>query len=313
MSTNSDEDLKKAISFLLEKEMRDYSLEKKKEFLLKKLSPEIVDKALILLPTIESNVNERIDDYKKYSKKGFLDSFFDLGIISSVLLATLGINYIIDLNRNKKNDLFYKEIEKKINDELRKNTEEMNNDISNKLNSFVTNESLNEKINSQLITYTQQRGLNLNLSSKSLKDNMATVRNDMNILENKVKELNVKLENNNLLLKQEMTKEIINVIEENNKKLLYQIIEHQNKLILSFQDKDINIANKETEKNLINTSPMVKKDNSIIQENNNEQLTFSEILNDILSSISDSNIKFNFLSQIRVYHMIKIESIFCNN
>ena len=56
-----DDDLKKALAFLLEKEMKDYSLEKKKEFLLKKVSPEIVEKAISLYPLIENNISQNIE------------------------------------------------------------------------------------------------------------------------------------------------------------------------------------------------------------------------------------------------------------
>jgi hypothetical protein len=42
-------------------------------------------------------------------------------MLSTILLSSLGINYLLDLNRNKKNDMFYKEVEKKLNEELTKN------------------------------------------------------------------------------------------------------------------------------------------------------------------------------------------------
>ena len=118
-SINSDSDLKRALTFLLSKEMKEYSLEKRKEFLLKKLSPSVVEKAIDLYQTIEINMKNNIDEILKKNKQqsskngAFWSSLFDLGILSTVLLTSLGINYLIDLNRNKKNEMFFREVEKK--------------------------------------------------------------------------------------------------------------------------------------------------------------------------------------------------------
>jgi hypothetical protein len=248
----SDDDLKKALAFLLEKEMKEYSLEKKKEFLLKKVSPEIVDKALSLYPLIENNIEKNFEEFKKDNSKGFLDSFFDFGVISTVLLATLGINYLIDLNRNKKSDLFYKEIEKKIKDELSKNAQEMKNEIQNELKGFVKRDELADDIKDHIDTYNKQKGLSLNLSSKSIKENVTTMKGDITGLEKKIKEMGVKMENNNLIFRQEMLKELNDIIVENNKNLLLQIIENQNKLLLNA---NINTGNN----NNNNFSPLVNK------------------------------------------------------
>jgi hypothetical protein len=231
--SNNDDDLKKALAFLLEKEMKDFSLEKKKEFLLKKVSPEIVEKAISLYPLMETNINQSLEEFKKDSKSGFFDSFFDFGTISTVLLSTLGINYLIDLNRDKKTDLFYKEIEKKIKEELFKNTQDMKIEINNQLQGFVKKDEVADLIKEQLDVFTKQRGLNLNLSSKTMKENIVAIQGDLNKLDNKVKEVAVKMENNNLIFKQEMLKELNSIISENNNKLLIQIIENQNKLLLN--------------------------------------------------------------------------------
>ena len=219
-----DGDLKKAVTFLLSKEMKEYSLDKKREFLLKKLPSNVVDKAIELYPIFENNVNAQIQEYKTKgqtdSEKSFFSSFFDFGMLSSVILTTLGLNYLLDLNRNKKNDLFYKDTEKKINEEINKITDEMKSKISAELSEYVKSEGLNDKINSQILINNQQKGLTLNLSSKNLKEEVLNLQKKLETSEVKIRELNNKIENNSLMLKQEMIKEIKNIVEDNNTKLL---------------------------------------------------------------------------------------------
>jgi hypothetical protein len=314
MENKNDDDLKKALAFLLEKEMKPYSIEKKKEFLLKKVSPEIVEKAMELYPVIESNISNQIEDYKKTNKKGFLDSFFDFGVISSVLLATLGINYLIDLNRNKKNDLFYKEIEKKINDELKTNTDNMNNELKQSLSNYVVKDNLNSEIHSQVQTYAQEKGLSLNLSSKSMKENITKLNNDMASLDKKVKELSVKIDNNNLLFKQDIMKEFSKIIEENNKMLFGNIIEEQRntiKTILELPRKEVintePIKSVEAGRIETNSIPLTKTESNVpneIQIMPQEEVVsndFTSLLNRILGMLKDDSARNTFIKQLTVF------------
>jgi hypothetical protein len=212
LQVKDDPQLKKAIAFLLSKDMREYSLDKKKEFLLKKLPVETVEKAMSIYPIVEANIKDQLQEYMTSSAKqkeeegSLLSSFFNLGVLSSVLLTTLGINYLIDLNRNKKNDLFYKECEKKINEELTKNSKELKSEIRNELNEYVSKDSLKEKVNSQLVEFTQQRGLNLNLSSKSLNEEVGKLKIEIEAKDKLIKDTNVKIENSRLILKEEFSK-----------------------------------------------------------------------------------------------------------
>jgi len=211
--------------------------------LLKKLSPSIVEKAIDLYQTIEINMKNNIDEILKKNKEQstkngtFWSSLFDLGILSTVLLSSLGINYLIDLNRNKKNEMFYREVEKKLNEELTKNTKEMKNEINSQLLEYVPTNTFKNEINNQIVEFTQQRGLSLNLSSKSLREEISEVKKSFEKIDKKMKDVNVKIENTNLLLKQEMVKDLQNMIEENNKKILIKIIENQNKLLAMTNEK----------------------------------------------------------------------------
>lgn len=234
---NEKEDLKKAITFLLSKDLQEYPLEKKKEFLLQKLPADTVEKAIELYPAILNNVEEKIEEYKakndnKSTDASLFSSFFDIGILSSVLLATLGINYLLDLNRNKKNDLFYKECERKLNEELQKNTREMKTEISNEFGSYVKKDQIGDKINEQLTAFSQTRGLNLNLSQKTVKDEIVAIKKELDAKESKINEVKIKIDQSGLMLKQDILKEIKGMIEENSKQLLVQIIENQDKLLM---------------------------------------------------------------------------------
>ena len=231
-SSSSDSDLQKALTFLLSKEMQEYSIEKKKEFLLSKLPSETVEKALSVFPLIESKISTKIKELKQ---EGSHESFFSflpsLGVLSSVLLSTLGLNYLLDLNRNKKNDLFYKECEKRINDDLQKLSKDIRSEISTELNEYVTKESFKEKVNSQIVEYSHQRGLNLNLSTKSVKEEIVKIKEDIITKDKFLKDIEVKIENNKVLLKSEIIRETNQIMEENNNKMLMKIIENQDKLL----------------------------------------------------------------------------------
>jgi hypothetical protein len=321
--------LKKAVAFLLSKEMNEYSLEKKKEFLMKKLPNDIVEKAISIYPVVESNINSHIQDYinsQKSNDQNFLLNFFNVGILSSVLLTTLGVNYLIDLNRNKKNDLFYKECERKINEELSKNTNQMKSEINQELGEYVTKESLKEKVQTQLTEFTQQKGLNFNLSTKTVKEEISKLKQDVDSKDKLIKELNIKIDNNKLLLKEEILKETNNLIEDNNNKLLIKIIENQDKLLMIVSKSLKNDIN-EKQSESPNTKDIISKttDANFIQDlnkNNDEKLNniinlsqelinekkqneidinldFKAILESVLSTVKDEKDKFSLIKQLK--------------
>jgi hypothetical protein len=298
--SEKDDELKKAIAFLLSKEMKEYSLDKKKEFLLKKLPKEVVDKAVEIYPTIENNVKENLEAYKnKQSESSFsFSNFFDVGILSTVLLSTLGINYLLDLNRNKKNEMFYHEAEKKLNEELQKQTNEMKNQIGKQLNEYVSVSTYKNQINSQIVEFTQQKGLNLNLSSKSLKEDVVAMKTDLSETDKKLKELGVKVDNNSLLLKQDLLRDFEKMIEENNKKILIKIIENQNKLLSMCGDKSM-IEKVENRLMDVNTEINQSEKISMIIENNQmiDEPTINEGKVTILDDNQDSKHSDNYFNE----------------
>ena len=60
-------------------------------------------------------------------------SLFDIGIISSAILTSLLVNYLFDINREKKNEVFASEIGNKLQEEQKKINEEIKEDISKKM------------------------------------------------------------------------------------------------------------------------------------------------------------------------------------
>ena len=97
--------LSKALAFLISEESKEISLDLKKKFLLSKLPEEIVNEALEIYPNL-LNINNN-----KNEKKSFLlSSLFDVGIITSSIVITLLMNYLLDVNREKKNEIFINNI-----------------------------------------------------------------------------------------------------------------------------------------------------------------------------------------------------------
>ena len=95
-----NKDLTKALTFLLSKESQDISLDEKKAFLLTKLPESVVNQALEIYPSIKSISIEKINE--KSSNTSMFSSLFDIGIISSAILTSLLVNYLFDINREKK-------------------------------------------------------------------------------------------------------------------------------------------------------------------------------------------------------------------
>jgi hypothetical protein len=143
---------------------------------------------------------------------------------------------------------------------LAKNAKEMKQELSVELNEYVTKDSLKEKIKDSLTEYTQQRGLNMNLSSKSVKEDIVKLRQDLEKEEKLIKELNVKLENSKVILKEEILKETSNLVEESNNKLLMKIIENQDRL-LGMVSNAIRSRENESDKEKEKEVNFVKKNN----------------------------------------------------
>ena len=179
--------LSKAIAFLISEESKEISLELKKKFLLSKLPEEIVNEALEIYMNFQ-NINN-----KKEKKESLLNSLFDIGIITSSIVISLLMNYLLDINRNKKNEIYYDNIKNKMNEEIENKMNQFNNEINNSVNNFVQKNELNDEINNQLELFSKGKGLTVNLSLSKVKGEIENVKND-------IITLNTKIENNIILI-----------------------------------------------------------------------------------------------------------------
>ena len=102
--TEKNKNLTKALAFLFSKEAQEISIEEKKKFLLTKLPEDIVNQAMELFPQIK---NLSIDNINKEKQtNSIFSSLFDVGILSSAILASLLVNFLFDINKEKKNLFF---------------------------------------------------------------------------------------------------------------------------------------------------------------------------------------------------------------
>jgi hypothetical protein len=210
--------LSKALAFLISEESKEISLELKKKFLLSKLPEEIVNEALEIYPNL-LNINNN-----KNEKKSFLlSSLFDVGIITSSIVITLLMNYLLDVNREKKNEIYINNIEKKLNEENENKINDFKNDINNTLNCFVQKKDLSNEINNHLELFSQGKGLTVNLSLSKVKSEIENIKNDMIIL-------NTKIENNNILV-QNIKDDIQNISKFNFENVKFEENEKLKKLI----------------------------------------------------------------------------------
>ena len=95
------------------------TIEKKKEFLLTKLPTDIVNKSIDIYYSIEPKILDEYHSIEEAYSKSFFSTFFNPYIMSCVLLISIGTNYLFDINRNKKNEILYKEKEAQLKNETK--------------------------------------------------------------------------------------------------------------------------------------------------------------------------------------------------
>ena len=133
------------------------------------------------------------------------------------------MNYLLDVNREKKNEIYINNIEKKLNEENENKINDFKNDINNTLNCFVQKKDLSNEINNHLELFSQGKGLTVNLSLSKVKSEIETIKNDLIIL-------NTKIENNNILV-QNIKQDIKNISKFNFENVKFEENENLKKLI----------------------------------------------------------------------------------
>lgn len=196
MTDNNNKNLIKALSFLLSKEVEDFSIEQKKQFLLTKLPEDIVNQAIELYPIVQNNISKNEDN-----NQSMFSSMFDIGILTSSILTSLIINYLFDINREKKNISFSNELSNRLNEEQLKNNESIKAEIDNKLEDYVDKKDLPVAVNHELEIFSQGKPLTINPS-------LAKVKNDMNAIKKDIITLNTKIDDSMYILSKNVKEDI---------------------------------------------------------------------------------------------------------
>ena len=203
--TEKNKNLTKALAFLFSKEAQEISKKKKKKFLLTKLPEDIVNQAMELYPQIQ---NLSIDNMNKEKhSNSIFSSLFDVGILSSAILASLLVNFLFDINKEKKNQFFEKELAKKLNEEQQKNNEEIKKEIDSKMEQYIEKKEISSAINQELEIFSQGKGLTVNPSLSKIKKEIEVMKND-------IVSLNTKIDNNMFIISQNIKNDIKNILSE---------------------------------------------------------------------------------------------------
>lgn len=203
--TEKNKNLTKALAFLFSKEAQEISIEEKKKFLLTKLPEDIVNQAMELYPQIQ---NLSIDNMNKEKhSNSIFSSLFDVGILSSAILASLLVNFLFDINKEKKNQFFEKELAKKLNEEQQKNNEEIKKEIDSKMEQYIEKKEIASAINQELEIFSQGKGLTVNPSLSKIKKEIEVMKND-------IVSLNTKIDNNMFIISQNIKNDIKNILSE---------------------------------------------------------------------------------------------------
>ena len=203
--TEKNKNLTKALAFLFSKEAQEISMEEKKKFLLTKLPEDIVNQAMELYPQIQ---NLSIDNMNKEKhSNSIFSSLFDVGILSSAILASLLVNFLFDINKEKKNQFFEKELAKKLNEEQQKNNEEIKKEIDSKMEQYIEKKEISSAINQELEIFSQGKGLTVNPSLSKIKKEIEVMKND-------IVSLNTKIDNNMFIISQNIKNDIKNILSE---------------------------------------------------------------------------------------------------
>ncbi len=222
--TEKNKNLTKALAFLFSKEAQEISIEEKKKFLLTKLPEDIVNQAMELYPQIQ---NLSIDNMNKEKhSNSIFSSLFDVGILSSAILASLLVNFLFDINKEKKNQFFEKELAKKLNEEQQKNNEEIKKEIDSKMEQYIEKKEISSAINQELEIFSQGKGLTVNPSLSKIKkeiDDKEKIINGLIEETTKLKDImimNEKAKKREIAKEKEAYTEIKNQIENIEKKII---------------------------------------------------------------------------------------------
>ena len=201
MTDNNNKDLIKALSFLLSKESQEYPIEQKRQFLLTKLPEDTVNQAIDLYPSIQKNITSTNEE----NSQSMFSSMFDIGILTSSILTSLIINFLFDINREKKNISFSNELSTRLNEEQLENNESIKKEIDNKLDDYVEKKDLPIAVNKEIEVFSHGQPLTINPS-------LAKVNKDMTMMKNDIMALNSKIDDSMYILSKTVKEDIKSIL-----------------------------------------------------------------------------------------------------
>lgn len=274
----STDEVQQALFFLLSKELEHKSIEDKKEFLKTKISEESIDEALSLLPLVNKMISLEKEKIKENSinnnantntnnNNNILDYLKGFSIYSSLIFATLGINYLFDLVRNKKNEVFYRNIETKLNTEINNLSTNINKHFSDEMSNYVKKDEFGVFYETQNREDSISKGLKLNPLSQNTKTQVKQLHEDVSSLKVKLDKLSNTTENNRIMIKQDIVKECEGIINKKNEEIVGKIGEEQKEFLLKINT----MLSKNLE--MMNNLVINKFSNNVNNANNNDAST----------------------------------------
>lgn len=291
-------EVERGIYFLLSKELSSKSLKEKKEFLKGKISDSALQEALKLYPLAARVLSKEKEKFKESNSSASIKYLKEIGIYSSLIIMTLGVNYLLDIARNKKSDLQQKNFEVKLNEQLKIAGEKLSEELKTEMSNYIPNASFPEKFKQE---YDKARGtLNLHpqkntgLMLKKLEEDSSSTKLSVDELKNKVDNLKITInsemreETKNLFT--QMNDNVIALIKKEQEKFLSIVLSKSEAVKTNSQPQiESNIIQMEQEPQAfippISSDQVVKAETSI----NNDTEEINKLINDVLDGATKEN------------------------
>lgn len=286
-------EVEKAVYFLISKELKDKPLQDKIKFLEKKFKDKksSLKEAIKLYPIIERLLNsetekiktqyiikEKESEFKNYSPFKYLK---EIGLFSSLIITTLGVNYLLDLSRNKRMHYNQRNFEKKIQDEIKKTGDQIVEEITNNVlkENYVSKEDFTSRFNSEYDNKKKNFKIypnkNNQLIIKQLEEDNKKNANNINTIINNIDNMKIKLSS-------DIKDECISYINNLTDKLINSIKKEQENLV----DK-IMLSNSNSNNNNIEKLPNPTNIDNNVDINSNTTQEISQ--NKTNSKVNESN------------------------
>lgn len=294
-------EIEKAIAFLLSKELKDKSFSEKKDFLKKKLNDKNLEKAIKIYPLIERILEVETKKIESENKIEPFKYLKELGLYSTLIITTLGVNYLLDLSRNKRFHLANKELETRLNQEILKTSEKITEDIKKELKDYLPIDKFDEKYKESYENTSKVMKLHPNKNSNVL---LKQIEGDNKSNCEKINEMKNKIETLKLTITNEIKEDCSELI----RKLTNEFL---NKFDSKIEQKIENSQIKQDEEVVSKSKPIDNIENNENEENIGENFKddddeITSIFKSIIENIqNDSKISFFNLLTMQIKNFIE--------